>query len=79
VVIQSPMNLSRVASGLPQYSRNITGSGRLIAICPSSPGAHCAPSGRITPTVWPGTGLPIAPARETPSAAHDASTRLHSV
>ena len=38
VVIQSPMNFSRVASGLPQYSRNITGSGRLTAIWPSSPG-----------------------------------------
>ena len=27
------MNLSRVASARPQYSRNITGSGRFTAIC----------------------------------------------
>ena len=73
------MNLSRVASGFPQYSRNITGSGRLIAICPSSPGAQREPSGRITATSWPGTGLPIAPGRDTPIAAQEASTRLHSV
>ena len=32
------MNLSRVASGRPQYSRNITGSGRFTAIWPISPG-----------------------------------------
>ena len=73
------MNFSRVASGLPQYSRNITGSGRRIAICPSSPGAQTEPSGRITATVWPGTGLPIAPGFDTPIAAQDAATRLHSV
>ncbi len=32
------MNLSRGRLGPPQYSRNITGSGRFTAICPSSPG-----------------------------------------
>ena len=79
VVIQSPMNLSRVASGLPQYSRNITGSGRRMAIWPSSPAAQAEPSGRITATMWPGTGLPMAPGLDTPIAAQDATTRLHSV
>ncbi len=37
------MNLSRVASGLPQYCRNITGSGRMTAIWPTSPAlSDCA-------------------------------------
>src|SRR5947207_7488 len=79
VVIHAPMNLSRVASARPQYSRNITGSGRLTAIWPSSPASAGVPSGRITATVWPGTGLPIAPGRDTPSIAAELSTRLHSV
>ena len=79
VVIQSPMNFSRVASGRPQYSRNITGSGRFTAICPSSPASARVPSSRITATSWPGTGLPIAPGFDTPIIAQEESTRLHSV
>ena len=79
VVIQSPMNFSRVASGRPQYSRNITGSGRFTAIWPISPALSTAPSRPITATVWPGTGLPMAPGRSMPSCAQEPSTRLHSV
>ena len=79
VVIQSPTNFSSVASARPQYSRNMTGSGRFTAIWPSSPAGAIAPSGRITATSWPGTGLPMAPGRETPIEAQDESTRLHSV
>ena len=73
------MNLSRVASGRPQYSRNITGFGRFTAIMPKLAGVRLVPSWRITATSCPGTGLPIAPGFDTPIAAHEASTRLHSV
>ena len=68
-----------VASGLRQYSRNITGSGRRTAICPSSPAAQTVTSGRMIATSWPGTALPMVPGRLMPIAALEASTRLHSV
>ena len=55
------------------------GSGRITAIWPIVPAFTGWPSPSITATLWPGTGLPIAPGLRVPSASHEASTRLHSV
>src|SRR6476646_1743945 len=70
------MNLSRVASGLPQYSRNITGSGRLTAIWPVSPIFSGFPAASMTATVWPATGLPIALGLPVEFIDHQAECRF---
>ena len=58
---QSPVNFSRVARGLFQYSRNMTGFGLLTAISPISPAGAGLPSSPITSTRCPGIGRPMDP------------------
>ena len=74
-----PRYFSLVASGFPQYSKNITGSGPCMAISPAVPGLTGLPSSSVTSTLCPGMGLPIDPGRTSITWAHVLTTRLHSV
>src|SRR5258708_4329607 len=69
----------QVVAGLRQYSRNITGSGRWMAMCPFSPAGSSWPASSTTRTSWPGMMRPIDPARSGKSGALLPTTRLHSV
>ena len=60
---QSPGNFSRVASGLPQYSSSITGSGRRKAMSPPRRPAEARRLRRASAAACPGSAWPIDPGR----------------
>jgi len=62
-----------------QYSIIITGSGRLTAISPTSPGPRTLPPASITSTRWPGAARPMEAGLTSMIAWQLATTRLHSV